>query len=141
MNHRITIPNQLADQIRSDCQLRYPEEACGLLLGDEQSVHEIIICENAWSSAKDRDHRFTIDPLVMLKAEQNASANKMRIIGTYHSHPDHEAVPSKYDLEVAWPIYVYLILEVRSKLVTDMKAWQLNEKNMQFQNVLIEYPY
>ena len=34
------------------------------------------------------------------------------LLGFYHSHPDHPARPSQYDLDHAWPTFAYIIVAV-----------------------------
>ncbi|MDR2489668.1 MAG: Mov34/MPN/PAD-1 family protein [Desulfovibrio sp.] len=36
----------------------------------------------------------------------------LEVLGYYHSHPDHPALPSAYDLEHAWPFYSYVIVSI-----------------------------
>ena len=48
-----------------------------------------------------------------LAAERQASAAGLALLGFYHSHPDHPAEPSQYDLDHAWPTFVYPIVSIR----------------------------
>ena len=41
-----------------------------------------------------------------LAAERQARAPGSSMLGFYHSHPDHPAVPSQYDLDHAWPTFL-----------------------------------
>jgi proteasome lid subunit RPN8/RPN11 len=61
----------------------------------------------------------------MLKAEQTARAMKFDIIGFYHSHPDHPAVPSDYDKSHALPFYSYVIVSVIQGTAEDFASWEL----------------
>ncbi len=54
------------------------------------------------------------------------------MIGFYHSHPDHPAQPSQYDLDHAWPNMLYTITSVREGRVEVTTAWQLREDRSQF---------
>ena len=47
-------------------------------------------------------------------AEQRAAELGGELLGFYHSHPDHPARPSQYDLDHAWPIFSYVIVSVAS---------------------------
>ena len=38
----------------------------------------------------------------------------LELLGFYHSHPDHPAQPSQYDLDHAWP-FSYVIVSVRGR--------------------------
>jgi hypothetical protein len=48
------------------------------------------------------------------------------------NHPDHAAIPSEIDRQLAWSGYTYLIVSVVSGRAIDLQAWQLDERE-QFQ--------
>lgn len=124
----------------------YPEECCGLLLGTltpvEKTLVEVRPVENAWTpevEADSADHsslskrrRYWIAPEIMLKEMRYARLHDLEIIGVYHSHPDHPAVPSECDRQQAWPQYSYLIVSVQQRNPVDYRSWSLDEAN-QFQ--------
>ncbi len=78
----------------------------------------------------DSRDRYLIDPKDTLDTERNAREKGQEILGFYHSHPDHPAVPSVYDKERAWPWYSYLILTTTSQGVLGARAWRLQEDEM-----------
>ena len=47
-----------------------------------------------------------------MEGEQYAAKQALDVVGFYHSHPDHPAVPSAYDLQHAWPLYSYIVVAV-----------------------------
>ncbi|MCG8604725.1 M67 family metallopeptidase, partial [bacterium] len=69
---------------------------------------------------------------VVLQAEKFARERGMDIVGFYHSHPNADARPSKYDLEHGWPWYSYVIVSVRSGHAGDLTSWKLREDRRQF---------
>ena len=55
------------------------------------------------------------------------------IVGIYHSHPDHPAVPSRTDLELAtFPGYTYIIVSIENGKATNLSAWSLAEDRSRF---------
>jgi proteasome lid subunit RPN8/RPN11 len=52
----------------------------------------------------------------------------MKIIGIYHSHPNHPAVPSESDRLLAWSAYSYVILSVAAGGIADYRSWTLDEE-------------
>lgn len=124
----------------------YPEECCGLLLGhltpDRSSKQIVKIWEtvNAWNPEVETDlnaiiphgtgkrDRFWIAPQDLLTAQRYARDHQLNIIGVYHSHPDHPAVPSESDRLLAWSAYSYLILSVQSGIVSDYRCWTLDDQ-------------
>ena len=105
----------------------YPHECCGALYGDTTDsgfrVDEAVPFPNTTSEGPRR--RFLIQPSDYRAAEAHARTTKRALIGFYHSHPDHPAVPSSFDLEHAWPNLIYAIVSVREGDPRELRAWRL----------------
>jgi proteasome lid subunit RPN8/RPN11 len=89
-----------------------PNEACGLFAGapGQGKAHEIYRCRNAAESSR----VYTVDPLDHLRADRDAEANGMEIIGVYHSHTHTEAYPSETDVKQAPdPNWHYVIVSLK----------------------------
>ncbi|MGK7890872.1 MAG: M67 family metallopeptidase [Leptolyngbyaceae cyanobacterium] len=145
--------DQIAN-IRAHAVSTYPEECCGILLGRmdlaaevTRTVVEVWPVTNAWGDeAKtaiapldDRsaqnltaERRYWIDPKELLAAQKAGRERGLQIIGIYHSHPDHPAVPSECDRTLAWSDYSYIIVSVPDGKATDVLSWTLDE-DRQFQ--------
>jgi proteasome lid subunit RPN8/RPN11 len=155
-------PDQL-QLIKTQAERTYPEECCGLLLGLIQQHEAETICtvvtvwqvENAWNASVEAEleaakleaatvtqsdvsktNRYWIDPKDMLRAQRYARDRQLTIIGIYHSHTDHVAVPSECDRRLAWPEYSYLIVSVHRGTAQDLLSWKLDE-NHQFQPEMV----
>ena len=90
----------------------FPEEACGLLIGDpsSQRVARFVACTNVAHSAK----VYTIDPKEHLRAELAAEAEGFEVMGSVHSHTHTEAYPSPTDVAAAPdPDWHYLIVTLK----------------------------
>lgn len=107
----------------------YPEEGCGVLLGrDAEGVRvaeDAIPFSNA--SPETRLNRYVISPEQFLQADRAARERGLDVIGVFHSHPDHPAQPSGFDLEHAWPYYSYVIASVWRGVVADVRCWRLTD--------------
>jgi proteasome lid subunit RPN8/RPN11 len=109
----------------------YPNECCGALLGfmrpdNDYVVKEILPTGNTHNESE-RFHRFEIQPDDVLCVECEARKRGYDVIGYYHSHPDHPAVPSEYDREHALPYYLYLIVAVEKGVAGEMTGWRLKD--------------
>ncbi len=138
-------PNHI-QVIQSHAEGTYPEECCGLLLGklsvEEKLLVEVRSLENTWSpeiiddpapeSTKTKQQRYTIAPDVMLREMRYARARNLQVIGIYHSHPDHPAMPSECDRRNAWSLYSYIIVSVQQGKAQDWQNWVLDTHH-QFQ--------
>jgi proteasome lid subunit RPN8/RPN11 len=114
----------------------YPHECCGLLLGafapgGLKTIAEIYPISNAREEAAKRN-RFLITPAEFMEGEQYAERNGMSVVGFYHSHPDHPAVPSRYDLEHAWPLYSYIVVAVAAGVAGDLRSWEMEPDRSKF---------
>src|SRR6185295_15302719 len=114
----------------------YPYECCGLLLGafardGMKTVSEVFPISNARDEAAKRT-RFLIRPEELLRGERHAHARNLDVLGFYHSHPDHPAVPSQYDLEHAWPVYSYIVVSVQSGVAKDIRSWEMQTDRTRF---------
>jgi proteasome lid subunit RPN8/RPN11 len=135
----IQLPTDVLSAIQQAAALAYPEECCGVLLGTlaGESVNVIRAIATKNSAETDRRHRYTIDPMEILHADHTARGSNLDIIGVYHSHPDHEAVPSAEDAARAWEYLVYLIVPVKAGTPSTARAWQFQDGKFRESQVAI----
>jgi len=132
----VRIPRSVVEPIRAHAQETYPEECCGFLIGrDDGDVRHVTEGRRARNVHPGmREVRYTIEPRDVLKVDREFRG-EVKHIGFYHSHPDHPARPSAFDLERAWPWYVYTILAVRNRAPAEFTAWVLTEEPRAFKEV------
>ena len=130
----IIIQKNELEIIKKHAEEIFPYEACGGLLGRLEGENKIIVkvypAENrfgkiAWDS-------FEIEPKDMLEMDKIARKENLEIIGFYHSHPNHPAIPSSFDINASWPYYSYVILSVKGNSpenVVDVKSYLMPDKN------------
>lgn len=119
------------EQIEQDGVSAFPDECCGFLFGKEdaqghRSVTQILVVVNAKEGDKRR--RFAIAPLDYIRAEQYADEQGLQLLGIYHSHPNHPAIPSEHDRVAAQPFFSYVILSVLEGKPDVLRSWRLNEE-------------
>jgi len=119
----------------------YPYECCGLLLGRfAEQGNKVVVETHPISNAREetaKRNRFLIRPDELLRGEKYAAARELDVIGFYHSHPDHPAVPSQYDLEHAWPLYSYIVVAVHDGVKKDFRSWEMEPDRTRFTEELI----
>ncbi len=124
-----TIEKATLSQIQDHLESAYPNEACGFLVGTEinrrRCITGIIPVENR--STENQRRRFVVDPLDYMKAERSASKDGLALLGIYHSHPDHPAIPSAHDLEFAQPYFSYFIHAVALGKMNDNRSYRLQD--------------
>ena len=105
----------------------YPHECCGFLYGFEDDKRVITLAVPAANTREEnRERRFEISAQEYMKAELFAEENKLVLLGIYHSHPDHPAIPSDYDLKRALPWFSYIIVSIKNRKVANLLSWKLN---------------
>ena len=114
----------LREQMRRHASAAYPEECCGMLLGRRNSVLHVVPAPNTADPANRRT-TYAIDPREILRVDREARTKNLEIIGYYHSHPDHPAVPSATDRALAWEGILYLIIPATATGSGEPRAWKL----------------
>ena len=99
--------------IRRHGEETYPHECCGALVGRDGRVEAAVALPNTTDEGPRR--RFLVRPSDYRQAEQRARELGGELLGFYHSHPDHPARPSQYDLDHAWPTFSYVIVSVAGR--------------------------
>jgi proteasome lid subunit RPN8/RPN11 len=106
----LTITSEVDAAIRQHGQDTYPHECCGALVGRGAAVSAVVALPNTTDEGPRR--RFMVRPSDYQLAERRATELGGELLGFYHSHPDHPARPSQYDLDHAWPTFAYIIVSV-----------------------------
>jgi proteasome lid subunit RPN8/RPN11 len=104
------------DALRRHGEETYPQECCGVLLGqmEDDGVRTVSSTARAGNTRTDSAHnRYNIDPKDLIRIQREGRERGEDIIGFYHSHPDHPAQWSSTDLaEAHWFGCSYVITSV-----------------------------
>jgi len=107
---RLTVPVYQA--MVGHCLDGLPDEACGLF-GGVPATDKVTVCyptRNAAASAR----VYTVDPHDHLRADRDAEAHGLEIVGVFHSHTHTDAYPSPTDVEQAPdPGWHYVLVSLR----------------------------
>ena len=116
----------------------YPEECCGFLGGSETGG--TVKVEVAWPvenrQQEGRTHHYFITPEQYMEGEDLAERSGYKLVGIYHSHPDHPAIPSQFDLEGALPGFVYQILSIQQGATAEQRWWELSPDRSIFSEIV-----
>ncbi len=130
MKRSVTLTSTVARAVRAHGEETFPHECCGALVGADGRVTATVPLPNTTEEGPRR--RFLVRPADYREAEQRATELGGELLGFYHSHPDHPARPSQYDLDHAWPTFAYIIVSVMSGRAADMTVWFLKEDRSTF---------
>ena len=117
--------------IRAHGRETFPHECCGAMLGRDGVVLEAFALPNTTEEGPRR--RFLVRPDDYRIAEKRGREAGLDLLGFYHSHPDHPAKPSQYDLDHAWPSFSYVIVSVMGGEDKQLTSWQLKEDRSAFE--------
>jgi len=131
LNHALTLGLDVAIAIRRHGEETFPHECCGAMVGRDDVVTAVVALPNTTEEGPRR--RFLVRPSDYRLAEQRAGELGADLLGFYHSHPDHPARPSQYDLDHAWPTFAYVIVAVAAGAATDMTVWYLKDDRTTFE--------
>lgn len=131
----IYLTEEHLEKIEAHGEQTYPRECGGMLIGrfegGKKTVSELLPMENAMDEAE-QHNRVLITPKDVLRAERYARSQGLDVVGYYHSHPDHPAVPSQFDLDHALPVWSYIIVSVEKGKAVDLRAWEMENDRSKF---------
>jgi proteasome lid subunit RPN8/RPN11 len=146
----ITLSAKARQDIEEHAASTYPHECVGLLIGRLESGNKFVEAtyraQNTWSAEvglTDAEHehslrdRFYLDPRDYMKADRAARAQGYDVVGCYHSHPDHPAIPSDRDRVGAQGVgggssFCFLIQSVRGGQAAELTSWLLSADGERF---------
>jgi proteasome lid subunit RPN8/RPN11 len=133
----VTVAAAVDAAIRAHGEETYPHECCGALVGRDGRVDSVVALPNTTEEGPRR--RFLVRPSDYRQAEHQATALGAELLGFYHSHPDHPARPSQYDLDHAWPTFAYIIVAVAEGVAKDMTVWFLKDDRSSFEEGSLQH--
>ena len=108
-------------KLTSISEAQYPNEACGVLLGNSDLNQVKDVC-NLPNLVAETDS-FRIDSLDYLMIEKWAQHHHLDVIGFFHSHPDAAAILSEEDKTYMIPKLNYCITSVASDGTKQVKTY------------------
>ena len=126
---KVIITEEAKAIMEEDAVKAYPHACCGFFYGhekDERLVTKVVPVNN--SKEENRERRFEISAKDYIKAEEYADEHNLLLLGVYHSHPDHPAIPSEHDLRQAVPYFSYVILSIKKGRLANLLSWRLNDQ-------------
>lgn len=140
----IIIDSRIRQLLIDDALNTFPDECCGFMFGREEHdgtrhIIDILVVDNAREGDKTR--RFEISPQDYMTAETHALENDWTLLGIYHSHPKHPAIPSEHDRKAAQPYFSYVIISVMDENTIEFRSWLLNDEQQFEEEEIANYQY
>ena len=139
----LRITKAMWNELRQHGEETYPHECCGVMVGehrddDHRAVSKVVKCGNTRSDSP--QNRYQIAPADIAKIQRDAILDDLDIVGFYHSHPDDRAIPSKYDLDHAWPTYSYIVVAVEKGRAGNLRSWEMESDRSRFNEEEMSVP-
>lgn len=130
----------LIDQITAAAAHAYPEECCGLLVGQRRDeavrITEVVESPNI---ATERHRRFEVDPALRLAVMRQLRGSAQAIVGHYHSHPDGPSRPSEHDAAMAFEAdMIWLVVAVARGVAGRPGAFLYDPNAGRFRSVALQ---
>ena len=93
----ITLARAVLDRAKSQAEISSPKEACGLLMGYDNTLAELCLCKNV--TREDPHKNFELDPQFLINMQKETRDTKFNIMGVWHSHPNGRSTISDRDKE------------------------------------------
>jgi len=138
----------------------FPRECCGVLIGDlddgTKTVTEVRPLPNTFTPSDEfersagpitsqnagepvgQERRYMVSPDTMFQLMLEERRTKRKVLGFYHSHPDHPARPSEYDRVWAMPWYSYIIVSILQGAPDALTCWVLSDDASEFESEPME---
>lgn len=134
MRKNLTISRSQIEQISNECRSDKPNEACGLLFGNDNAVSTVRSITNADASP----YTYLLDAREQLKAVREMRDQGQELIGIYHSHIASEAYPSKTDVKLAYyPDVAYMVVSLANEEPV-IRAYNIIDNDITEIDILIE---
>lgn len=123
----VRFTKKLYDHLLSHSLLKLPEEACGLILGEQLNngellAHRFVPMHN---HAANPQLHFELNPEALIPYLMD---HTLPIVGLFHSHPTAPAIPSSQDLQTLWhSIPSYWILSLQQTDKPDLQLYQIKK--------------
>ncbi|MHB1987906.1 MAG: M67 family metallopeptidase [Acidimicrobiales bacterium] len=123
------------NEMTAHCLCCYPEEGCGLLVGQPASgtVIEVHPTTNVAASAQ----VYMVDPLEHLRIDRTAEGAGLSVIGVFHSHTHTDPWPSPTDVARAPdPDWHYVLVSLRHE-VPSTRSYRIRDGKISEEPVVV----
>ncbi len=120
----LRIPKGFADSIIEQARAEHPNEACGLLAGNDGAATKLYRMTNAERSPV----IYRMEPADQLRVFNDIEEQGLDLVAIYHSHTRSAAYPSATDVQLAYyPEAVYLIVSLADPDRADLRGFKITD--------------
>ncbi len=124
----LVLPRRVQEVLLGEARRALPNECCGLLGGHGRSVTRAFPATNALASPT----AYEIPPRELFDLFRRLRAEKLELVGIYHSHPAGDNRPSARDRERAYyPDAIYVILSPHPEAARPVRAFRIRDQEVE----------
>lgn len=135
---RIVIDPDAYDAIIAHARAAAPEEACGILAGEFDEDHSVVIeARQAENASPVPEREYEIDPAEQFELMTEIEEAGREVAGFYHSHPRGPDGPSATDeARATWDGYSYVIVSLDGE--PSVGSWRWSGERFERETVVVE---
>ncbi|MBI4744637.1 MAG: M67 family metallopeptidase [Actinobacteria bacterium] len=127
MKELLYINKECYEEVIAHTKEGFPDEACGILAGNDSIVSKVYKMVNADQSPL----TYFMDPKELFQVVKDIRNNNFEMLAIYHSHTASEAYPSATDIKSAlYPDSLYVIVSLREFNSPKVRAFHIDEGNV-----------
>ena len=127
------LKKEIFERVVAQARRELPDESCGYLLGEGDTVTEDYPMTNIDHSPE----HFSFDPREQFAAIKHARKQGLKVIANWHSHPSSPSRPSQEDIRLANdPNILYAILSLAEETPV-FNAFEIKNGEVSKQNIEI----
>ena len=125
------IANEMVQHAREEC----PRECCGMLAGNDTTITKLFKIKNI----AQRMDEYELDPLEQVNAFEEIDRLSLKLLGVYHSHPNHPCYPSGLDINQAfYPDTLFFIISLKDMTTFQLKAFKMYEGKVEEETITFD---
>ena len=120
----LTLPQELIDEMIAHAREDAPNEACGIIAGQDGRALKLFRAENAEASPS----RHSVDPQDLFRIHRECERTGWEFLVISPPHTASEAYPSGTDIRLAfWPETFYVLVSLMSPDEPAVRAFRIVE--------------
>lgn len=131
----LILKKEFLEEIVAQSKREFPNEACGILAGKDNTVNKVYAMTNAEKSPE----RYFMDAREQFKVMKEIRNLSLEMQGIYHSHVASLARPSRHDIELAfYPEASYVIVSLQEQNNPVFRSFKIKEGRVTEEEIKIE---
>jgi proteasome lid subunit RPN8/RPN11 len=130
----IEIPRAFLSEMIDHAREEAPEEACGILAGQEGRVSQLYRARNADHSPTS----YRLDPEEQYHIFEDMEVRGWELVGIYHSHPSSAAIPSDVDQKQArYPESSYVLVSLEDPDSPQIRSFRIEDGRVTEEDIVV----